>query len=101
MGTSTSSRGGGSRSPFDPEWLGPSDGVAGDGFRIGLEARGDGGSLLLLTEKAIGIDWQIGVEEDRQLLRLQSVLVHSVGVFPAGKLELQAAEAEKIGFEVI
>ena len=31
MGTSTSSRGGGSRSPFDPEWLGPSDGVAGDG----------------------------------------------------------------------
>ncbi len=27
MGTSTSSKGGGSRSPFDPEWLSPPEGA--------------------------------------------------------------------------
>lgn len=31
MGTSTSSKGGGSRSPFDPEWLSPPEGGAGEG----------------------------------------------------------------------
>ena len=31
MGTSTSSKGGGSRSPFDPEWLSPPEGGNGGG----------------------------------------------------------------------
>ena len=39
MGTSTSSRGGGSRSPFDPEWLGEPDGAAGAG---GADQGGEG-----------------------------------------------------------
>ena len=34
MGTSTSSKGGGSRSPFDPEWLSPPEGGAGGGCII-------------------------------------------------------------------
>ena len=44
MGTSTSSKGGGSRSPFDPEWLSPPEGGNGGDS----PAPGDGEGLLQL-----------------------------------------------------
>lgn len=45
MGTSTSSKGGGSRSPFDPEWLSPPEGGAGGGDAApGGDGDGDDGA---------------------------------------------------------